>query len=251
MRSIDSYKEEWLRELLNDDKTVDLNIFEHGFQYVKDNERDSLDDSNIFNVLLKTKRFRAIEFRKEWIKIKLAFNKKNNSYLLLIYNKRKTGDDITKIMELNHEVDADIIKHVKKFINPGIADKLEQIDNAVQSILKNNLSNLKPNINSIKRVQKAFPYYEIKVDEYFKFILKALYSTDDDKIFVSYKLLTIGGDLIHSNLKNVDTVSDIFDFIETHKNAISDKMKETKRDVEPEEFISGLKKNKKYGLLNN
>lgn len=109
-------------------KALLLEPSKHGFTFVIDDEREDLDDSTIYNTLLKTKMFRSIEIKKRWVQ--LWISELNGTYFLIENDIRlkNIGDQFYKLM---HPTDSKLIKHIAMILNPNKELDNEELKNYI------------------------------------------------------------------------------------------------------------------------
>lgn len=130
MIEITHYDEAFQNKL--EENAIDLELDKHGFNYVRDDKRVDLDDSTIFNILLKNKYFRGIELKKEWITLRTTIV---DGIPYIISNDIRHEFDIPNFYELNSPVDNDLIKFVKRIVNPYVALKNEKRLDSLKEII--------------------------------------------------------------------------------------------------------------------
>lgn len=86
---------------------------EGGFYHVKKDDIKNLDDSNIYNSLLKTNQFLSGHFVNEFLKVTVA--KKNGEYFVIVKRKIKNDYEIHKLF---NGADNALMRHIDNIYNP-------------------------------------------------------------------------------------------------------------------------------------
>lgn len=245
MNEVKRYEEKWLRSL-EYLESEHLFLSEHGFNYTRDDDRDDLDDSTIFNSLLKTKMYRSLEFSKGWVKLKVA--ESNGTYYILSYDLRlKTG--VHKVFKLSSPTDNILINHIKKILN---SDKLvaeEKINEELKKIMTNTLSSLGGDVSKIKESDiEGISQFSIPIKGSLEIIvLVNLVKDKNDGLYsASVSLNGLNGVSYFVELYHFENISELDRLIRNDLQVISDTIKETLRNNTAEELLfSKVKKKQK------
>lgn len=236
MQEVSSTSEEILKDL--EQYALPLNLVEHGFTYTRDDDRDDLDDSTIFNSLLKTKRFRGLEIKKEWIKISIA--EKNGAYYLLTYDVRRDDEYNPYVLKLMSPVDNIIIDHIRHILNP---DKLNS-ENSLKQLLKEITIKNFVSVGASEEKIKVSPIDGlIKVSGLIMRPFEIVISFDkkknevNDKHMVVLKVIAENGESYYSKLLYVNNIQELDPLMQQESTPLSDKLKELLNNVSYEELI--------------
>lgn len=249
MQEIKQYKEEFLRdlELVH---SVPLNLREHGFNYTRDDDRESLDDSTIFNSLLKTKRFRGLEIKKKWVKLKIA--EYDNKYYLLTYDVRK-DDDYPQILKLVPPVDNVIINHIKNIMNPSQLATEESLKISLKNIAVTNLASIGATSDNI--IESPDELIKVTGKIMSPFEVYILFDTEKNEInnknMVAFKVTAENGETYFSKMFYVNEINELDALLKEHVLDLSDTLKETIRNVSVEDLrVRKSKSNEKKSKKN-
>ena len=108
--------------------SIPLDKEKYGFNYIRDEEADKLDNNTIFNVIVKTNFFRAFEFKKNWKEIKIA-KKDGELYLIQIDNRIEDINKKRTIFLIEPSFYPELSEHIRSitnFISPDQYQKLER-----------------------------------------------------------------------------------------------------------------------------
>jgi len=244
MTEVTQYDESWFRYLENI-KAVDLLKSEHGFNYTRDVDRDSLDHSTIFNTLLKTKRYRGLEFKKGWVQIKVADD--GGVYYLLSYDLR-IKEEVNAIMKLSSPTDNILIAHIKKITNPVRFSFEKDINSSLLNILENKLNSLSIDPSTIlENADENVCEFTATLSNNFQisiFFDKKIDITDDTHS-ATISINSLNGDLYYINTYDVKSVLDFEKNIIADLQEISDIIKEAGRNNSIEELVTKKTKEQK------
>lgn len=227
------------KNIVSNRKLIPLTKEKGGFNYKREIEQDELDDSTIYNLLIKSRLFRAIDIKRDWIDVSLT--EKNGDFFVVLLDKRVNNPQ-PQVIQLNDSADYKIVRFAKEILFPQKALTDIEFRKGLKSVAIDVFSDLDLNVDSFKE-NKSLIRLEFNITN--PMSIELFISTNQDRIDGTY---LAGFELFAPNgekyIKELFKVKDIEDFKQEIKNVlptIKSEIKSVLNTVSTEELITPKK----------